>query len=278
VTEQSSVSAPSETKKRGVGFPSMTLQDAVEAVVVAGQHGREHSQDAFATYLGHSTANSGAFRAKLASLRDWGLLERGDRDRVLLSQLATDLVLAAPDGFEDKQLLLAAFESCRPFGMLYGDSAKDVPVDYARIRTSVVMRYGVASEQADKFVDSFVKSAVFAGLAETDGTKVFLFSRGTVFDPAVAVIAESDDSLVPEAISSKATAAASTMTPVIPVALRQAWDIDGGEIVFVIRTAKPMPPEIYALMADMAKTAKEMVQVLVPGDVMTTRTLDETQD
>ena len=44
----------------------------------------------------------------------------------------------------------------------------------------------------------------------------------------------------------------------IPVALRQAWPIDGGEIEFVIRTSEPLPPSIYALVAEMAEVAAQM--------------------
>ena len=161
-------------RKRGVGFPSMALADAVASVVLVGQRGPEHSQDAFAAYLGHATANSGAFRNKVAALRDWGLLNRGERERIALSQLGTELVMSEADGRRDPALLVAAFESCRPFGMLFNDSAKGIPLDFGRIRTTAVMRYGVASEHADRFVDVFVRSAEFAGLATTDGTTAVL--------------------------------------------------------------------------------------------------------
>lgn len=267
-------SPTTETKKRGVGFPVMSLQDAVDAVVLAGQHGPDHTNDAFATYLGHQTANSGAFRGKLASLRDWGLIARGDRDRVTLSGLAQDLVLAVPDHYEAKHLLLTAFESCRVFGMLYNDSAKGVPIDISRLRATVLMRYGVAPEQADRFVDSFIKSAVFAGLADSDGAKVRLNSRDSAFggsanpDEGVdddALGSVSANALPPSVIVGKATVPSPVIAAdVIPTALRQAWPIDGGEIEFVIRTPKAMPPKIYALMAEMAETAEKMADLLRP--------------
>src|SRR4051794_34763352 len=112
---ETATTTTADAKKRGVGFPAMPLQEAVDAVVLAGQHGPDHTNDAFATYLGHQTANSGAFRSKLASLRDWGLISRGTRDRVRLSSLAQDLVLAAPDHYRARHFLLTAFESCRLF-------------------------------------------------------------------------------------------------------------------------------------------------------------------
>jgi hypothetical protein len=254
----------SEQKKRGVGFPQLPLRESVSAIIILGQHGPAHGQDAAAAYLGHSTANSGAFRTKLAALRDWGLLVRGDKDRVLLSELAQRLVLEAPDHEKDKQLLLAAFESCRIFGTLYNDSAKDTPLDLQRLRNVAVMRYSVASDQADKFVECFIDSVAYAGLGSFDGTRVTLIERDAVFsgrtsgdapgpgqtqppDPAAAVSSESDSGI---ADTDSDTAP--------PVALRQAWPIDGGEIEFVIRTSMPLPPSIYVLVAKMAEVARDM--------------------
>jgi hypothetical protein len=254
-----------EASRRGVGFPAMSLQDSVDAVVIAGQNGPAHTIDAFATYLGHKTANSGAFRAKLASLRDWGLIARGDRDRVTLTGLAQELVMAAPEHHTDKRLLLTAFESCRVFGMFHGDSAKNVPMDFARLRTQALMRYGVARNQADKFVDSFVKSAVFAGLAESDGASVTLFGRETAFADTDAGEGKADnDTQIGAAASTEAKTPEPFSAPnavpehSVPVALRQQWPIDGGEIEFVIRTSEALPPSIYVLVAEMAEVAEKM--------------------
>jgi hypothetical protein len=266
----------SEPKRRGTGFPSLNLQDAVEAIVIAGRNGPDHSQDAFATYLGHKTANSGAFRNKLASMRDWGLLARGDRDRVVLSGLAQELVLAAPDYTKDQ--LLTAFESCRVFGMLYNDSAKNMAMDLSRLRTQVLMRYGVGKDQADKFVNSFVQSAVFAGLAHSDGSAVTLFQR----DAITGSIDDSTDEVDPQGGEAPpaATAVAAATRPAVveteatvPVALRQQWPIDGGEIEFVIRTSEALPPSIYALVAEMAEVAEKMKAKLTgPAFEITTPT------
>jgi hypothetical protein len=274
MTEQQSRPKATE-RKRGIGFPQMTLQDAVDAIVVAGQNGASHSVDAFAAYLGHQTTNSGAFKGKLAALRDYGLILRGDKERVTLSERAQDLVMLAPDHYQAKHLLLPAFENCRAFGTVHADSAKNTPLEIPRIRTTVVMRHGVASDQADKFVDVFIKSAVFAGIADSDGAKVRLYPRDVVFRGTDATSA--GDSTYEDVDTSMSAVSGTgsvgqyftpsmvvnTMTSV-PTALRQAWDIDGGEIEFVIRTRKPLPPEIYALVADMALVAKKMAGLLQP--------------
>lgn len=259
-----------EPKRRGVGFPQMPLRESVDAIVTIGLHGANHSHDAAAAYLGHSTANSGAFRTKLAALRDWGLLVRGDKDRVMLSELAQQVVLEAPDHQQARGLLLAAFESCRVFGVLYNDSAKDTPLDVQRIRTTVVMRHGVASDQADKFVDSFIESSVYAGLAKFDGTKLTLVLRDTSFKTDDVPDNETGSHTSDAALGADIEREQSLLgrirerSPATPVALRQTWPIDGGEIEFVIRTPKALPPAIYRLMAKMAEVAAEMEMLLRP--------------
>ncbi|WP_319435434.1 hypothetical protein [Mycobacterium sp. RTGN5] len=282
MSEQTSTAA-TQSKKRGVAFPQLSLQPAVEAIVAMGQHGADHSQDAAAAYLGHSTTNSGAYRNKLAALRDWGLIKRGDADRVILSDLAKDLVLAAPDHALERSLLLAAFDSCRVFEQLYEDSAKDLPQDLGRFRTAVVMRHGVATDQADRFLTNFIDSAEFAGLAKFDGNQVILLPRNRatapeapppskpsasadifsgIFDHPTASVPPTE---LGNQVNRGAGHAEASTAPPTPIALRQSWPIDGGEIEFVIRTPKALPPSIYAVMAEMAEVAAKMEKLLKPA-------------
>ncbi|MCB9440554.1 MAG: hypothetical protein H6523_09935 [Mycolicibacterium sp.] len=277
MTDQTST-APTSSKKRGVAFPQLSLEAAVEAIVAMGQHGADHSQDAAAAYLGHQTTNSGAYRVKLAALRDWGLIKRGDKERVMLTELAKDLVMAAPDHAHARALLLAAFDSCRVFEQLYEDSAKEIPQTTERFRTTVVMRHNVATDQADKFIDIFVDSAGYAGLAKRDGNQITLLPRDrptTVLEdhqatPGFPNIFEANGQLVApkspapplDRVVRVAEAPAAPAQPEIPVALRQSWPIDGGEIEFVIRTPKALPPAIYAEMAKMAEIAATMQELL----------------
>lgn len=275
MTEQTSTS-PTSPKKRGVAFPQLSLEAAVEAIVAMGQHGADHSQDAAAAYLGHSTTNSGAYRVKLAALRDWGLIKRGDKERVILSDLAKDLVMEAPDHARARSLLLAAFGSCRVFEQLYEDSAKNIPQDLGRFRNVVVMRHNVATDQADRFIDCFVNSAGYAGLAKVEGNQVTLLTRDTTFwederQKADELVSHFTPPNAPKApippldqVLREAGVGTAPAPSEIPVALRQSWPIDGGEIEFVIRTPKALPPDIYVEVAEMAKVASKMVEVLKP--------------
>ena len=137
------------------------------------------------------------------------------------------------------------------------------------------MRYGVASDQADKFLDSFVESVVYAGLGKFDGNKVTLFPRDAIFKSENLSDDADDDPIIGQAAAPQQESTqhfsphhvhAPEPAPVIPVALRQTWPIEAGEIEFVIRTPKAMPPAIYALMATMAEVAAEMEKLLKPAD------------
>jgi hypothetical protein len=180
--------------------------------------------------------------------------------------------MLAPEQDEAKHLLLTAFENCRLFGLVYTDNAKNMPIDVSRIRTTVVMRHGIASDQADRFVDVFIRSAVYAGIAESDGKSVRLLPREVVFAGGQSVADEVDDEIEPVEVSAPVISGVGNPAPnpmthpnvnmPVPIAVRQVWDIDGGEIEFVIRTPKALPPDVYALMADVAVTARKMAEHL----------------
>ena len=273
---------PAEPRKpRNTSFPSLALREAIDAVVTAGQNGADHSQDAFAAYLNHRTTNSGAFRAKLASLRDWGLItKRGEKDRVTLTGLGQDLVMASPEHYDEANLILQAFDSCRVFSQLYDDSAKNVAMDLGRLRNQVLMRLGVSSDQVDKFIECFAASAAFGGLAELDGPKITLLPRDAVNrarepeehdDHEESDLAPSNWTRAKPTPAQQSVPVAVPTDPTEPIALRQAWPIDGGEIEFVIRTSEALPPSIYLLVAEMAEVAEKMkVKLTGPAVEITT--------
>lgn len=75
-----------------------------------------------------------------------------------------------------------------------------------------------------------------------------------------AVRAASDSARA--ALGLRNPSAAPVAEPAIPIALRQAWPIDRGEIEFIIRTDEALPPSIYVLVAKMAEVAEEMKRKL----------------
>src|SRR4051794_23141237 len=101
-------------RPRGTGFPSFPLDEAHKAIKNAAKYGRVPADAAFAGYLGPDTTNSGPFRTKMASLRDWGLVERPSDGQVPITDLGHRL--AHPDSDEQELgLLREAFFNAVPF-------------------------------------------------------------------------------------------------------------------------------------------------------------------
>gem|GEM_PF-4206859 len=138
---------------------------------------------------------------------------------------------------------------------------------------------GLAPDVDLRGMASFVQSVVYAGLGKFDGNRIVLFPRDRAFEPDGNADESPDEPSNQGATADLSPAMAQIWegqqlqrrlmaeaehAPAIPVALRQTWPIDGGEIEFAIRTPKAMPSAIYALMAKMAEVAAEMETLLRP--------------
>ena len=66
---------------RSAGFPSLTLTEALAQVQKLASFGGEHDDASAAGLMGHKSP-SGPYRTKMAALRDYGLVGRGDPFKV----------------------------------------------------------------------------------------------------------------------------------------------------------------------------------------------------
>lgn len=262
----------SAEKKRGVGFPVMALRDAVDIIVSAGQNGgADHSQNAFATYLGHSTPTSGPYRNKLAALRDWGLITRGG-DRVIYTSLAQEFLRRAPDHMSARELLVQTFLNCTAFKALYADSAMGVALDRGRLRTEAMIDIGISSESADKFVDRFVDSAITASIGEpteNGGVRLRATNWWVDFDDEEgdlsaksSMVSPDEQQPAPSLQTPDGGAPVRTKQAEVPVALRQSWPAGDGEVVFMIRSDRPIPADAFTLIGNLASQAAELAAQL----------------
>ena len=89
---ESTTTSPAR-RKRATGFPVVSLAEAAAILKEAGKYGFDHSTAAFASYMGHSTTNSGAFRQRLAAFRDWKLIA-GRGDRLAMTDIARMIALS----------------------------------------------------------------------------------------------------------------------------------------------------------------------------------------
>jgi len=250
---------PAARRKAGTGFPVVSLAEASEILKTAGKYGFEHSVTAFAKHMGHSTTNSGAFRQRLAAFRDWKLVA-GRGDTVSMTEIARIIALP-PDVDGERAALEAAFRNCGVFLRLYEGSQKNVPLERQGLGNKAVHDFGVAPSSIAKFVTSFVESAVIAGLAQVmdDGGVTLLDS---------VQIDEIEPHALPTVTAPPTTQPRGGQGPRAgaPV-VHQSWPIDGGTVVFEIRSDKPLPATAYAMVGEVVATLERLAGTLAPSIV-----------
>lgn len=243
---------PTTRRKRTTGFPVVSLAEAAEILKTAGKYGFEHSIAAFATYMGHSSTNSGAFRQRIAAFRDWRLIT-GRGESVAFTDAARVIALP-PDEDAERLAMREAFANCTVFSKLYDGSAKGTSLQRQGLGNRAVHDFGVAPGSITKFVDSFVDSAVAADLArvEDDGDVVLL------------VPTEDDEDHAGHRPAPTPTGAGQARTPAFagtPV-VRQAWNIDGGTIAFEIRRERPLPSAAFAAVGEAVANLERLAETL----------------
>jgi hypothetical protein len=256
--EESSVTAPGHRRKRTTGFPVVSLAEAAAILKEAGKYGFDHSTAAFATYMGHSTTNSGAFRQRLAAFRDWKLIA-GRGDSLAMTDIAR--VIAHPtDDEAERRALQTAFMNSPVFFKLYEESAKGKPLAPGPLGSRAVLNFGVAPGSKDRFVQSFVDSAVAAGLAElNEDGQIALAPLKLGADAGLQSTAERPvDNPQPVQSSSGTQPGARQGTPVV----HQMWAIDGGSIVFEIRTDRPLPASAFATVGEVVASLERLAETL----------------
>jgi hypothetical protein len=257
---------------RGAGYPALDLEKAVGIIHTVGAHGGDLSVSAFAQYCGHSTANSGPFRTKVAAFRDWSLATKKG-DRILLTDLGKE-VAKSPDPMADHGLLRQVFEACKIFQAFVENQAKGVPIKRETLGRAAVFDHKISAKTQDQFVATLVDSLTTVGLATTDGeagTVTFLSAAdpaasaaptaeqapGT--DPAAAATA-APAAQPPAAPPAHAPAAQAPATPSAgaPVLLRQVWPTASGEVVLAIHSTDPLPASAFTLVGDVVQAAEAL--------------------
>jgi hypothetical protein len=187
--EGQATSAPARpTRKRGVGFPVVDLHEAVSILRKTGKFGTDFALEAFAGFMGHSTANSGSFKRRIAAFKDWQFIAGGTGDRVVFTDLGRRLAFPT-DPDNEKRDLMEAFQNCDIFMRVHENSAKGIPISMEALANLAVRQLGVAPVSKDRFANSLSKSAVTAGFAWMEGDKICFVgptNDETVQDPKAA--------------------------------------------------------------------------------------------
>jgi hypothetical protein len=287
-------------RKRGAGFPIVALPEAVSILRRAGRHGNEHSISAFATYLGHSTPNSGSFKRRLAAFRDWKFILGSTGDRVVFTDLGRRVAYPT-DPVKERQDLQEAFQNCTLFWKVYDNSAKGVAI-YLGTLANQGVQLGVAPVSKQQFAESLVESAVEAGYAEMEGEKVVFLGTGgdvVVTDPVnatdqVRVLADTayasgsaeharvdvdpkavggDDSGVVSSGTVPAGALAAGRDQMMrqapgekPAVLhQQQWDFQVGNLIFEIKSSRSLPASAFMQIGKVMAEIEKLKELLTEG-------------
>jgi len=232
----------------------ISLPEATKIIREAGTYGKTFTDSALAAYAGHQTANSGAWMAKRAALKDWGLITGSATDSFVLTERA--LRIALPTSPPDAQAAqLEAFQSVDLFMNMVRDLAIGVELAMPTIGNRAVTSFGVAIASKDRFVRSFVESAVAVGLAEqvaADKVKLLAASIASASDDAHG------DLLVEEYTPLSNPKPIRQTVPVV----NQTWAFNGGAISFQISTDRPLSAEAFGAIGPVVNAISGLVGYL----------------
>lgn len=246
-------------RKAATGFPVLDLGEAASVLGRASQHGWEHTVAELAGYMGHATTNSGAFRAKLAALRDYGLVSgRGES----LEITSVGRRIAVPETEEERLAALQEAFSNTAFGPLYQESVKGSPISIDSIGRRAVNRLGVSPGSQAQFGEVFARSAAAAGLAGNVGDgKITLATK----PQAGASDGENpglSDRLPADSPAAPGQAGRAALKPV----LDQHWPVPDGEVALTITIERPLTAADFASIGSVVAEIEKLVAGLADGD------------
>jgi len=244
---------------RGRQFPALSLPEAVKIIKKAGSFSRSLSVSALATYAGHTTDKSGPFRTKVASLRDWGLITGPKDDVFTLTERA--MAIALPQSDESEQAALKeAFLGFGLFSDMYELVAKGVENERVNLANTAVHKLKISVQGKDKFVKSFIASAVLVGLAELVGRdKVIIIKQQTNQDNLAQPI---HDEAVPfgQDPNRQDSDGRRYSTPV----MQQIWEFENGTVTLSIDSSSALSLDVFRELPSVIESIEKLVVVLGP--------------
>lgn len=265
-TEAAGPKRPS--RKRGTAFPVVSLPEAARILKDAGKYGFEHHVGSFATYMGHSSTNSGAFRQRLAAFRDWELVE-GRGDTLTLTETARRIAMPTDEAAEC-QALQQAFKNCDVFTGLYDKMAKGQPLDRDGLAAQAVHGFGVSPAKAHQFVRSFVESVVAARVAEEDDQGNVVLLEPGIAEQADSPDASGEGSANPDPDQTRDALPLHTIhgqpSDAASPTIRQSWPIAGGQITLEVRSEESLPATAFGAIGDVVTKLEELAASLGPAD------------
>lgn len=161
------VEQPRRTRERSTSYPLSDLATAIKDVGQIYSHGKTMHREALARSLGYTSATTGLATRRLAALSHYGLVDY-DKGQAVITDVAKRYFAPVSDA-EASSALREAFLAVGPFRALCeritpgAESRKEVLGNIAE------RELGIATKAKKDFLETFVKSGVFAGLVEEVG-------------------------------------------------------------------------------------------------------------
>ncbi len=268
-TSTEAATTPKATKRpRGASFPSMSLSDAVAMIKKIASYGTTHTNAAVASFLGHSTANSGPYRSKIAALKDYGFLN-GRGDDLNVTPLALEITHPGLDA-NIQASMRAAFLKCTLFQTVYTALPKDTELQVGALANSAMHNHNVAAQAKDTFATVFVKSGVAAGLIEEIDSDHVKLSDGHSAGTPEMDDAEDDVAPEPEPATQLSQGTGRITPPSLPDAkalVSHAWPISGGVVRFTVESSTPLPAAAYSVIGTVIAEGDKLAALLTETEV-----------
>lgn len=155
------------TIKRSPRAPSVPLDEAIERArkVYAKENCHPAPADAVAQHLGYTNARNGAAASTIATLRYYGLVERGETKTIVVSKELQDYVYA-PSADIKRGLLIKWLRTPPIFNELLDEYVGHLPSDET-LKFRLIQK-GFSPEAADSCRDVFKQSVAFVGFYEEE--------------------------------------------------------------------------------------------------------------
>lgn len=268
MTEETDASATRKRRSRGTGFPSLSLSDAASAISTIAMMGKDLTKEQAASYLGHTTVNSGAFAVKYAALRDYGLLT-GRGDDLEVTPLGMQIAHPESPSAREEALRQAFFRS-DIFSSVYSTLHPGAELQKEHVAAKAMHQFGVSPQSKSNFIDAFVDSAETAGLVEVVDSERFRV-RAPEADPVLQPQTDAEQSGgeadVPttpptEKRVEKAAPTRSAQPPVV----HHLWSLENGGMLFQITVSGSLPAPAYGKIQSIIEQGDELARMLGVAD------------
>lgn len=246
--------------ERGKGFPRVSLSSAVQIMDAASKFGKSWKKEQFAGFgakNGAGSAKSGAFAARLSSLRDYGLITT-TKDVVDITELA--IRLTKPINPEEREdAIRKAFLSVTTFNDLYVSFDGALELERSKVAEHAVFNLGVSRDSMDKFVNVFIDAGEYAGLVSySKETDMIRLLKDTMSSDDETVDKSAQDE-VDEDSSTSDQVTVFTSTPTLKEAAMNEQGVnhsgEGWGLSVLVKSSHRLPADLRKSIRDLLESA-----------------------